>query len=159
MIATAPNPLAPGFPRTWPDCQPAMAAIARHLIARGAEDEEVMICLMMDFPALPTAPGAAWRSDAFVANVTAHERFYLSTRPDVADNWRDEPSAYELQVVTSAADLVRLCRRCALTFTLWSDGADLQPSRKLLVGGPLYLAVRRYKADLVAFLEGDDADN
>lgn len=153
-VALAPSPLAPGFPRTWPECQPAMGAIARHLIAMGADDEEVMLCLMIDFPDLPSGSGAAWRSDAYVANVTAHEKMFLSRHADLVESIRDEPSGYELQVVTSAAELLRLCASYGVAIGYDAAAAQLTLSRKVMIGGPVHTLITRYKPEIILLLGG-----
>jgi hypothetical protein len=152
MVMTAPNPLAPGFPRTWPDCLPAMEAIARHLLALGAEDEEAMLCLMMDFPSLPEVAGPAWRSDAYYANLVARERRTLAAHPELAEQQRDEPTSYELQVVHAAVDLVRLCQRYGITISLCAIPGNLQLSRKVMVEGAVWMAIRQHKTELLGLL-------
>lgn len=147
-VLVAPSPLAPGFPRAWPECKPAMQAIARHLIALGADDEEVMLCLLTDFPNLPTTRGAAWRSDAYVANVTAEEKMFLSRQPDLVESIRYEPSGYELQVVTSAAELLRLCASYGIAITYEAETDQLILSAKIMIGGPCHTLIKRYKSEI-----------
>lgn len=153
MIALAPNPLAPGFPRTWPDCQPAMAAIARHLRIHGANDDQVIIALQRDFPDLPALPGAAWRKDARYANVLAAEKMYLQRHPETYDQV-DEPTPYELQVAVTAPDLVRLCALYGIAFAYDATTGELVLSRKLMVGGPCWDQLKRFKPDIVRILSG-----
>jgi len=61
-------------------------------------------------------------------------------------------------VVTGAADLIRLCRRYDLVIGLHEEPGDLRTSRTLLVGGPAYCAVKRYKTELLGLLEEQGAD-
>jgi hypothetical protein len=149
-----PNSLFPGFARTWPDCQPAMRAITRHLLALDANEAEIIAALKRDFPDLPT-PTTASNPDAYYINMVSLETFALQRHPELAhdvldDHYINEPDEEGLRMVSDVGTLLALLEQYGIHTRLDAETGAISLSQKIDPEGPLWAVLKAYKAELLA---------
>lgn len=136
---------------------------ARELAATGLGTDAIEAALEAEYPGLPNQ--AHYGNPAAISvmeRIRAGQR--EASRQAAHNTWRaskgmpelgaeeeeqPEPGAEELAVISSGADLLKLCRRHGIQIAYDDAAGTLRTSRPIDMDGPLAAAIRRYRSSLI----------